>query len=526
MPVSGLSPTFPNPFSVALIVLFLLGWSACAPLPSAARMPSVPSMPEPAQAPSGEGGKAQRSSPAQTAPDTPKTAEGAAEVEARQQVPAGSAERDSGRSPKAGPTTADYVYVDHIRSVRLHPSGEVLEPPIIGLGSGEQLDLMFDDLAENVRPYRMVLYHCDRFWKRSDLDFYDYLRGFDRVNLNEYTFSTLGKTRFVQYRYRFPNPDCQPLLSGNYLLLVYDENNPDQAVLTRRFYVTEKEVGVTASVQRPASPKYRSTHQQLRVEVRTQDLESSNPMAQIGLTLLQNMRPDNAKVDLKPDFLREGSLSYQSPDLVFAAGKEWRFGSMRSTRLLTEGVQRIDRDADPPILYLRHDEVRSFLQYRYRADMNGDWFVAVDDNGPNTDADQDEREAEYVRVKFFLRYPAPLNDGTMHLFAGFDDFRLDGQTEMRYNLDRGGYEAERVLKQGVYNWQYAFVPFASGEPDSDDSGSSPTKASVQRTPVADLSVVEGNWFETENRYEALVYFRDFRLRCDRLIGHASFRSLP
>lgn len=418
-------------------------------------------------------------------------------------------------SPEAKPQTRDMVYAEHIRSVRLHPIEAPLEAPIVRLGSGEQLELRFDDLSEQVRPYRMALYHCDRNWERSDLDFNDYLKGFDRVNLNAFTFSTLGKTRFVQYTYRFPNAECQPLLSGNYLLLVYDEDQPKRAVLTRRFYVTERQVGIEAKVQRPASPKYRNSHQQLRIEVQTQDLESSNPMAQLGLTVLQNLRPDNGMVDLKPDFLREGQLSYQSPDLVFPAGKEWRFGSLRSTRLLTEGVQRIDRQSTPPTIFMRHDAVRSFRQYRFRADMNGRWFVAADDNGANTGPEQDEREAEYLKVHFFLPYPAPLNDGHMHLFGGFDDFRLDESTRMAYNLDRGGYEAVRLLKQGVYNWQYAFVPFASGENNSPGGG----------TPQADLSVVEGDWYETENRYDAFMYLRDFRLRCDRLVGHTSVRSI-
>jgi hypothetical protein len=462
---------------VLLAALMLL--AACAPLPTAERMPQVPSMPVPeAQAESSRQDGEDASGAASerdTAAESPAKVQQAQGASAREAEAAGRSDQaktgpsgDQG-SPKAGPQTADMSYVDHIRAVRLHPVGESLEIPLVYLGSGEQLELRFDDLSENVRPYRMVLYHCDRHWQRSDLDAFDYLQGFDRVNLNEYEFSTLGKTRFVQYRYRFPNPDCRPLISGNYLLLVYDENNPDQAVLTRRFYVAERAVSMRASVQRPASPKFRNTHQQLRVEVDIQDLESNNALAQIGLTILQNLRPDNGMVDLKPDFMREGSLSYQSPELVFAAGKEWRFGSLRSTRLLTEGVQRIEREADPPIVFMRHDAVRSFRQYRFRADMNGAWFVAVDDNGPSSDAEQDEREAEYVRARFFLPYPAPLNDGHMHLFAGFDDFRLDASTQMRYNLDRGGYEAERLLKQGVYNWQYAFVPFASGETRSDAS---------------------------------------------------------
>jgi hypothetical protein len=462
-----------------LAACLLAGLAACSAPPAASGLPPVPAMPA-AEAPA--------------PPDTPPSGEpepaGAAETEPEERAATGDRLR---------PETADRSYSERVRSVRLHPPDRPLDPPVMALGATAALELRFDDLGTDVRPYRMTVYHCDRDWKRSDLDPYVYLDGFDRLALTDYAFSTLGRTRFVQYTVPFPTPEFRITRSGHYLLLVWDDERPDRPVLTRRFYVTENLVAVTGEVVRPAAPDKRDTHQQLRFRLDTRQLADANPLERVGVTALQNLRPDNALRGLQPQFVREGQMAYERPDQVFPAGKEWRFASLRSLRILGERVARVDREADPPEVVLVPDEVRSFRAYRFRADMNGQWFCAVDDT------ERDELEADYVRVRFFLRYPAPLSDGGMHLFGGFTDYRLGPETRMTYDLDRGGYTAEWLLKQGVYNWQYAFVPDGGGR--------------------ADLSVAEGHWYETENRYDVFVHYRDFRERYDRLVGHASFRSV-
>ena len=409
----------------------------------------------------------------------------------------------SKNEPASQPSQAlelvDRTYRKTIRSVRLTPKDRPLDPPIIGLGTGESLELLFDELANDTRPYRVVVRHCDRNWVPSDLEPYEYVDGFDRLTINDYAFSSLGQTRFVHYRLTFPSPDFILTKSGQYLLVVYDDDASDLPVISRRFYVVDGSASVEGEVVRPAAPTQRNSHQQVRFQVQTSNLNNANPLEQLGVTVLQNMRWDNAMQKLQPQFVRDGTMIYERPDQVFPAGKEWRYFSLRSLRFLTERVASVNRETSPPSVRLMPDDVRSFRNYRYRADMNGAWFIAVDDT------ERDELEADYVTAQFFLRYPAPLTDGDIHLFGGFTDYRLTPETAMEYDFDRGGYAAEWLLKQGVYNMQYAFVPTGS-------------------TSV-DLTVAEGDWYEAENRYDVLVHYQDFRERYDRLIGHVALRSV-
>jgi hypothetical protein len=75
---------------------------------------------------------------------------------------------------------------------------------------------------------------------------------------------------------------------------------------------------------------------------------------------------------------------------------------------------------------------------------------------------------------------------------------------MKYNSKTGAYELTLQLKQGYYNYLYAFVKKGS--------------------QVADFSTIEGNHYETENDYLILAYQKDAR-GYDRLTGFRVFNTL-
>jgi hypothetical protein len=70
---------------------------------------------------------------------------------------------------------------------------------------------------------------------------------------------------------------------------------------------------------------------------------------------------------------------------------------------------------------------------------------------------------------------------------------------MTYNEETAQYEAIVKLKQGYYSYQYLMV---------DENG----KTSFVPT--------EGNFYQTQNQYQVLVYYRSRTDRSDRLIGYA------
>ncbi len=68
------------------------------------------------------------------------------------------------------------------------------------------------------------------------------------------------------------------------------------------------------------------------------------------------------------------------------------------------------------------------------------------------------------------------------------------------------YTWQAYLKQGVYDYEYAFV--------------------AKGSRLADSSPVEGSFFETENRYTILVYQRQTGSRYDELIGYKESVANP
>ena len=68
---------------------------------------------------------------------------------------------------------------------------------------------------------------------------------------------------------------------------------------------------------------------------------------------------------------------------------------------------------------------------------------------------------------------------------------------MTYSSESGLYETAFKLKQGFYNYKYVLVD-AKGNLDE--------------------GVIDGNFYQTENNYKVLVYYRDLGARYDLLIG--------
>ena len=69
---------------------------------------------------------------------------------------------------------------------------------------------------------------------------------------------------------------------------------------------------------------------------------------------------------------------------------------------------------------------------------------------------------------------------------------------MHYNHNTQCYELDLMLKQGAYNYQYLWVP--------------------DGTSVGKTSTVEGDFYQTVNEYQIMVYNRKRGERYDRLIG--------
>jgi hypothetical protein len=410
----------------------------------------------------------------------------------------------------------DYVYVDYLRSVQLNVTGVPLSEPIIKLGPGATLTLTFDDLDADVKDYFYSIVHCDRNWQPSNLQEMEYLDGFNEERINDFEFSAKTLWPYTHYRLELPNRDMRWKLSGNYLLLVYDESNDRKLVITRRFVVVEDQVNILPKFQRPNQVSKLRTHQEIDFQVVHKDLKIRNPMQEIWATVMQNGRWDNAVTNVRPKFIRPDLMIFDHQDkIVFPGGKEFRFADLRSLRRVAFDIASVQQIEDTYVVEMKVDQPRHQLAYTTFEDINGQFIIETKDQNLGTDrmADlaRDQVFAEYAEVSFALE-AAQRPGYEIYLFGEFTDWRPQEQYRMIYDDALGAYTGWAILKQGYYDYMYAAVPIVTNNRTSD------------KNPQPEFSVFEGNSDETLNDYTILIYYRPFGSRYDMVVGSVSFSS--
>lgn len=397
--------------------------------------------------------------------------------------------------------TPDHVYMNNIKTVMLAPVGDSIGLPVVMLGSSNQLSLSFDDLDGDVKNYYYTLILCNADWKPAQLNPFDYLNGFIENHIDNYHFSTFPLQHYTHYSVAIPNSNCMPTRSGNYLLKVYLNSDTSQVAFTRRIYMITNKAIITGTIQQPVDPGIFQTDQRVNFTVGLQGLNVTNPISQVKVFILQNGRWDNALKNVKPTFVKAGELDFNGVDnCVFPALKEWRWVDLRSFRLNTERVDHIDYGQNSTDVYLFPDYNRSHEKYIYRSDLNGAYYPAMLEQGYNPDYDGD-----YATVHFKFIAPSPFANAKVYVFGALTNYECNESNQLTYNGTDGAYEGTLYLKQGYYNYMYGVIPNGSHTLDMDNT--------------------EGNWWETENNYTILVYYRPLGGRADELIGLRTLNSL-
>ncbi len=421
---------------------------------------------------------------------------------------------------QSGGDTYDGVFDHSIHSVKFHLNGLVLSYPIIELGSRSQLSLSFDKLDEEVTDYIYTLTHCNADWKSSDLSDLEYLEGFNGERILDYEYSFRTIVPYTHYRLLLPNSDIRWTKSGNYLLQVYEDTEERPLVIRRRFVVVEPVFRIIPEIQRPAKVSKSRSHQEIDFKVNHKGIAIQNPQLEVKVVVLQNGIWQNAKSGLHPLFQREESLIYDYQDkLVFPAGKEFRSLDMRSLRSRSQIIREVIEYDDAYEVYLYTEKKRTFKHYSFINDINGQFVIENLDQSREVDRrmaadlgidfinfdpnnDIHNLEGDYAYVYFSVDAPVELQDTSIYVFGSLSDWRPDERFKMKYNHDLHIYEAEVLLKQGFYNYYFAAL----------------------NKGIINLEHFEGNWYQTENTYTILVYYRPFGQRYDRLVAVHSLSS--
>lgn len=393
----------------------------------------------------------------------------------------------------------DHTFRPTIKTVILQQEGVDGSAPMIELNSGTRLHLQFDDLDVIQRQYYYSLEHCNADWKPSRVMVSRAIRGLPQDFLQDFQYSFNTRLQYMHYSLVFPSDQMEILLSGNYILKVYEDGDQDNLVLTRRFMVFKREAPVSASVRRTVPVNLMDTHQEVDVSVNIAQLSLINIPATTQLVIRQNGRWDNAKY-LKPMSFNKQTINYNYDDgsNCFVAGNEFRWADIRSLRMQSDRVRNFVRDSELVITNLLPDPVRMFDSYRNLEEANGKFFVR------NTDGSEPEVDADYTWVNFFLPFEAPIVHGNLFIFGALSNWGFEDEFKVTYDYTSKGYRARILLKQGIYNYSYILLP--------------------KNSSTGDMKYIEGSHFETENDYMILFYSRQYTEVFDELIGIAQVNS--
>ena len=399
---------------------------------------------------------------------------------------------------------ADHIYKSNIHSVKLHKYGDIYGYPIIKLNSTDELELYFDDLDADIKNYYYSYQLCNADWSPASLHTFDFIKGFQNVRITTYRTSSIAFTRYTNYQARVPDRNCMPTRSGNYLLKVFLDGDTTKLAFTKRFLVVDMKATVAAQVQQPFNGSIFRTHQKLIVAVNTTSQINVFGQQDLKVVLLQNYVWPSAIFLGRPNIFRGNYFEYNDESMTsFPAGKEWRWIDLRSLRLMSERMHRLDKQPTRTDVYVKPDGERQSQAYLYYRDLDGLYTLETSDNvNPFWQSDY-----AYVHFSFFPPGNRPYEGRSVYLFGEFTNYSLDENSRMNFNEEKGAYEKTLFLKQGFYN--YSYVTLTDKEPDN--------SFTYENT--------EGNYWGTENAYMALVYYRPFGGRADELIGIASINSI-
>jgi len=393
-----------------------------------------------------------------------------------------------------------HVYDSSIHSLDLHKAEIPLSMPLVDISDLKQkLVLSFDDFDDKVKDYQYTFIHCSALWEPSEIRKAEYIRGFENDYIENYRFSYNTIQPYIHYELRFPQEDMMPTLTGNYLIVVYPEGQPEKPALTARFKIFRKQVSISADIKQATRPQFMHTHHEVDFTIRPGDLYIANPSRNIKVIIQQNERQDNKIIDIKPLNVTQNKLEYNyEKENLFEGGNEFRHFDMKSFRYQSEEVRKINVFGDENHVYLYPDSPRRFKAYTFEQDINGKRLIKT------TEYDDTDIEADYARVHFELPYKNPLIDGGIYILGELTNWELNEEARMSYNYRKKAYETELYLKQGYYNYMYAFLK--NGEQE------------------ASLKRIENTFSEAENFYTIFVYYRHPGTLYDQLVGMEKFSS--
>lgn len=392
------------------------------------------------------------------------------------------------------------IFDANVRSLKVAPASNMYLPPVIVLNGDDYLTVNFDYIDYDLHYLRYSLQHCDALWQPSQLLESEYVDGFNYADINDYAQSESTFTHYFNYSFNLPNDEMRFTRSGNYVLRVYEQDDPDHVLFQTRFMVCEPRVTVLTDVTSRTDETYNDAHQQLTINLQYKPGTIADPYGELTTIIFQNTRTDNAVVLRRPMSAGIGTVTYEhQPELIFEAGNEYRRFETVNIHTLNMGVAGIDYVQPFYHATLYVDEPRHSQQYLYDQTQRGHFTIR------NAEGSDSRVDADYVVTHFSLNTGGPVEGGHIFLEGEFTHGLPATTTVMKYDASTGCYVNDLLLKQGAYNYQYLWVPDGAR--------------------VGETARIDGDKFQTVNQYTVLVYHRPLGGRYDQLVGYGLARSI-
>jgi hypothetical protein len=354
----------------------------------------------------------------------------------------------------------------------------------------DSFQLQFDDLYGNEADYYYQIVHCDYDWKPSQLAKSEYLEGFDDQRIQDYLNSFNTLQLYSHYRLPFPNKFTRFRVSGNYMLKIL--NNDREVVFSRKFILYEDLVSVPMQVKRARTIKDIDYKHNLDFAIKSKNIQFQSPLQNVKVLLVQNGQLNSGITNIKPQYTIGNDLIYKyDAETQFWAGNEFLYFENKDVRGANNFIARVDAK-ETYNSYLYTNVARASRPYTFNPDVNGNFVVK------NLNSENNEVESDYSWIFFTLSAPMYFGKNDIYITGMFNNFAITPEFKMEYNKEKEVYEKALFLKQGFTNYQYTIAD---------------TKGNIDYK-----NAVDGNFYQTENNYFALVYYRENGQRYDKVIG--------
>jgi hypothetical protein len=387
-----------------------------------------------------------------------------------------------------------------VKSLQVDVNNDWLSMPVMTLGSSDVLNISFDELSHDYHRYIAHVEHCEADWSPStELFESDWLVGFNDIPIDDYEKSLNTTTLYTNYSIQFPNSKCRLKMSGNYKVHILDEDNDNEEVLTVEFRVVDPRMDVGLSVTTNTDLALNGRYQQVAMTLNYNGTSVVFPDEELQIFVMQNGREDNMKENVRPNYITQKGLKWEhNRGLIFDGGNEYHKFEVLNPSHTTMGLEHVHWDEDEGVYHVFPFRCEPQRHYLYDEDADGAFLIR------NSDYYESNRLSDYVYVHYKLA-PARYYADTKIVVDGKWAVEPADTYVMTYDESDQSYNATILQKLGYYNYQLRML-------DADGI----------THPVPE----EGSFYETENRYQAFVYYKRMSSRTWELVGYQEIVFRP